>query len=142
MPGVVPRYESGPITYEVVEAVVGGQLVEARTASKVGVGAAASVKILGVATKDAKPYADPAGTIDGNPSINLSAPTQYVAVANRGVWPVTFSSAAAFGDPLVATADGKVAPAGATPDARTIVGRCVEPAGVASGAVGLARIRV
>jgi hypothetical protein len=35
---------------------------------------------------------------------------------------------------------GGVAPAGATPDARTIVGECAEPGGVAAGAVGLARI--
>ena len=36
--------------------------------------------------------------------------------------------------------DPPLTPAGATPDARTIVGRCTEPGGVAAGAVGLAWI--
>ena len=46
----------------------------------------------------------------------------------------------ALNDPLVAAANGQVTPAGATPDARTIVGRCTNPGGVAAGAVGLMRI--
>lgn len=143
MAGVVPRYERGPVTYEVVEAVVGGQLVEARTGSKVGVAAASSLKVLGVATKDARPVTDPSGTTAyGAPVIDVSMPTQYVAVASSGIFPVTYSAAATFGDALVATANGQVGPAGATPDARMVVGRCVEPAGVAAGAVGLANIRV
>jgi hypothetical protein len=91
MTGVNPRYVQGPVTYQVVETIVGGQLVEARAGGVVGVAAAASVKCIGVATKDAT-----------------------------------------------------VAPAGATPDARTVVGYCAEPNGVvfATQPVGLAKITV
>lgn len=55
--------------------------------------------------------------------------------------PVVYSAAAAFGDPLVITAGGQVAPAGATPAGGTIVGKCTSPNGVAgAGQVGLVRI--
>ena len=73
-------------------------------------------------------------------SFALYAP---VAVAYAGTEvPVQYSANAAFGDKLVATANGTVAPAGATPDARTIVGICTEPAGVnfATNPRGLMRI--
>jgi hypothetical protein len=56
--------------------------------------------------------------------------------------PVQYSANASFGDKLVATANGKVAPAAANPDARTIVGICTEPLGVtfATNPRGLMRI--
>lgn len=140
MPGVSARYEKQlPISYEVTETVAGGQLVEARAASKVGVAAAGSVRCLGVATKDAMPAAtsNTNTSIGGYPNIDLGVPTQYVAVAREGVWPLPYAAAAAFGDSLICAANGQVTPAGATPDARTIIGKCREPAGVASGAIGL-----
>lgn len=144
MTGIIPKFESGPVTYEVVEQVIGGQLVEARTGSKVGVAAAASVKVLGVATTDATPT-PPGSTTDafGNPVISMVPIDKYTAVGGNGrIYPVTYSANAAFGDKLVATANGTVAPAGATPDARTIVGECREPGGVviATNAKGLAKI--
>lgn len=144
MTGIIPKFDRGPVTYEVVENVVGGQLVEARAAGKVGVAAAASVKVLGVATTDASPT-PPGSTTDtwGNPVISMVPIDQYTAVGGNGqIYPVTYSANAAFGDKLVATANGTVAPAAAAPDARTIVGECREPAGVviATNAKGLARI--
>jgi hypothetical protein len=146
MSGVVPRYVQGPVTYTVVETIVGGQLVEARIGGVVGVAAAGSFKVLGVATKDATPTVAGTGTdAFGNPTLALQYVTNMVAVGGSdAIYPVTYSANAAFGDRLVATANGTVGPSGATPDARTIVGYCAEPAGVVIGtnAVGLAKITV
>lgn len=146
MTGVNPRYVQGPVTYQAVETIVGGQLVEARAGGVVGVAAAGSVKCLGVATKDATPTVAGTGTdAFGNPTLTLQYVTNQVAVGGSdAIYPVTYSANAAFGDRLVVTANGTVAPAGATPDARTVVGYCAEPAGVVIGTnvIGLAKITV
>jgi len=146
MSGVNPRYVQGPVTYQVVETVVGGQLVEARTGGKVGVAAAGSVRCLGVATKDATPTVAGTGTdVFGNPTFALQMVTDQVAVGGSdAIYPVTYSANATFGDRLVCTANGTVAPAGAAPDARTVVGVCAEPNGVviATNVIGLAKILV
>lgn len=147
MSGITPRYQGGgPVTYTVVETIIGGQLVEARAGGLVGVAAAGSVKCLGVATKDATPTVAGTGTdAYGNPTFAVQYVSNTVAVGGSdAIYPVTYSANAAFGDPLVVTANGTVAPAAATPDARTVVGRCVEPNGVTVGtnAVGLAKIYV
>jgi hypothetical protein len=135
--------KQGPKSFQPAELIMGGQLVEARAASRIGVAAAGSAKVIGVALVDGvNPEA-----ISGSPTIvggrsvlNAALLPTTVAVAYGGMEvPVTYSAAAAFGDALVATANGQVGPAGATPDARTIVGRCSAPAGVAAGAVGLMR---
>ena len=44
--------KTGPRTYIPAELITGGQVVEARAASRVGVAAAASLKVLGVAVTD------------------------------------------------------------------------------------------
>lgn len=144
MSGVIPRFEHGwAITFQVVETIKGGQLVEARAGSKVGVAAAGSLKCLGVATKDARvPITGTTTDAEGFPVQSLVEVTEYVAVNGGGaVFPVTYAAAAAFGDRLICAALGQVTPAGVAPDARTIVGICYEPAGVLIGAVGLAKIR-
>jgi len=143
MPGAVPRYQHGPITYEVVEAVKGGQLVEARAASKVGVGAAASVKILGVATKDALPVGASQDYTDANfgSVVNTSPISQYVAVDSEGVWNLKTVDALAFGDLVKAGATGQVQKlVVGTDNTSQVVGRCVEPAGVSAGANGLIKL--
>jgi hypothetical protein len=136
--------KTGPKTFIPDEAIVGGQLVEARSGGKIGVAGAASVKVLGVALTDAQDPADVVTTPVNGVLLAAVTPT-VVGVAYGGMEvPVTYSADAAFGDPLVATSLGRVAPAGATPDARTIVGKCTAPAGVvvATNPVGLARITV
>lgn len=147
MPGVVPKFVDGPITYKVKATVRGGRLVEASTPDVDGgvvqEAGAASVKVLGVATKDARKPVDPNSNDEfGNIVTDTTMITDEVAVG-CGVYPVVYSANAAFGDKLVATANGTVAPAGAAPDARTIVGTCREPLGVviATNAVGLAWIK-
>lgn len=136
----------GPRTYTPVEPILGGQLVEARAAGRVGVAAAGSLKVLGVAVTDATSpdllVLTPVVDSSGRPLLNAAPFPPLVPVVYAGDEAlVTYSAAAAFGDLLVATAAGQVATAGATPDARTIVGRCTEPLGVAVGAVGLMRTR-
>lgn len=146
MPGVVPKFVDGPITYKVKATVIGGHIVEGAAADADGGicqhAGAASVKVLGVATKDARKAVDPTTTDPfGNPITDVTQVTDEVAVG-QGVYPVFYSANANFGDALVATANGTVAPAGATPDARTVVGQCREPLGVvfATNPVGLAWI--
>lgn len=138
MAGVQPRWGAGlQITRDAKAAITGGQVVEAVSTSGggVNVAGAGSLKVVGVALFDADPApSTPAGSIVVNP-----VPAQ-VTVARNVVVPVTYSGSAAFGDRLVAAANGQVAAAGATPDARTVIGRCEEPGGVTNGAVGLAYI--
>lgn len=126
--GAIPiRRQTGPKSYAAAEAISGGQLVEGRAASKAGVAAAGTFKCLGVATNDAVAtlVTDPVnGVLD-------TAPTgTRVQVAKSCEAPVKYAATAAFGDKLIAASNGRVTPAGATPDARTIVGECTEPGGV------------
>lgn len=145
MSGVIEVTKSGPKTFIPAETITGGQLVEGRTGGRIGIAAAGSAKVLGVALTDAQRPEDltgaPANGADGRPVLNAAALPTRVAVAYSGTEvKVTYSAAAAFGDKLVATAGGKVAPAAATPDARTIVGICTEPAGVSVNGRGLIRL--
>ncbi len=143
MAGIPIVLKQGPKTFQPAELILGGQLVEARAAQRIGVAAAGSTKVLGVAVTDAvnpESIATTPTVVAGRPVLNAALLPVTVAVAYGGMEvPVTYSAAAAFGDALVATANGQVGPAGATPDARTIVGKCTAPAGVAAGAVGLMR---
>lgn len=142
--------KTGPRTYTPAEPIIGGQVVEARPAGRIGVAAAGSVHVLGVALTDAQsPDAFQANPviINGRPVLNAAILPHVVGVAFAGIEvPVTYAVAALFGDRLVAAANGQVTPAPTgtataptTPDARTIVGICTAPAGVAAGAVDLMR---
>lgn len=133
---------TGPATYEVVEAVKGGLIIEARAAGKVGLAAAGSFKVLGVAMIDARPFVNAVSTdADGFETINVSPLPQHTTV-EFGRYVVTYAADAAFGDALIAAANGTVTPAGIAPDARSIIGYCDEPNGVvvATKATGLANI--
>ncbi|MGZ9830217.1 hypothetical protein ACXYTP_25215 [Tsukamurella ocularis] len=147
MSGIAQFTQGGPRTFVPAdnEVILGGQLVEARAAGRIGVAAAGSLKVLGVALTDAVAPEDfpPANGTDalGRPVVSAVPIPTKVAVAYAGTEvKVKYSAAATFGDKLVATASGTVAPAGATPDARTIVGVCTETAGVAANATGLIRL--
>ncbi|MFE3060976.1 hypothetical protein [Nocardia sp. NPDC059239] len=147
MAGVLQVTQGGPKTFIPAsgEVILGGQLVEARAGGRIGVAAAASVKVLGVALSDAiaPEQFPPANGTDALGRTVFSAvfiPTTVAVAYSGDEVAVKYSAAANFGDKLVATAAGTVAPAAATPDARTIVGICTEPAGVAANATGLVRI--
>lgn len=148
MSGITQYTKTGPQSYVPVsgQTVKGGTLVEARTGGRIGTAAAGSLKVLGAALGDAQ---SPEGVVtagvvgaDGRPVLNTAQLPTTVAVAYAPAEvKLTFTAAATFGERLVATADGKVGPAGATPDARSIVGICTEPAGVgAANGVGLVRL--
>lgn len=148
MSGVPQVTKAGPRTYTPVELITGGQLVEARAAvngiGRIGVAAAGSTKVLGVALTDATSpelTTTTPTTVAGRPVLNTALLPTNVAVAYSGEeTPVVYAAAAAFGDALIAAANGQVTPAGAAPDARTIVGKCTAPLGVAAGGTGLMRI--
>ena len=146
MAGIPQVTKTGPRTYvpAVGSPVTGGQLVEGTTGGRIRPAGAGSTRVLGVALTDAVApesiVTDPT-LVSGQYVLNANPRPQNVAVAYGGIEvPVVYSAAAAFGDLLIAAANGQVAPAGATPDARTIVGRCTAPAGVVTpGTVGLMR---
>jgi hypothetical protein len=143
MGSVVASNVLGPDTYVVSVLVAGGQLVEpdAANAGKVKVATAASTKILGVAEYDAAPLGSISGTTSyGAVVIDMSTLQEEVAVAFVGTFKLKASGAIAFGDYVVSGALGVVVTAGATPAAGTVIGRCVEPAGIVSGALGLIRL--
>jgi hypothetical protein len=135
--------KTGPRTYIPAELITGGQVVEARAASRVGVAAAASLKVLGVAVTDGinpEAFVSTPVVVNGLPVVDATQLPGHVVLADSGIEvPVKYAAAAAFGDRLIAGALGTVTPAGANPDARTIVGVCSEPAGVAINATGLVR---
>lgn len=149
MPGIVQVTQGGPKTFTPADNQVirGGQLVEATTGGRVKVAAAGSAKVLGVALTDAlapedSPGADTTDALGRTVVAAVPVPT-VVAVAYGGTEvKVTYAADAAFGDRLIAAADGAVAPAAAGADPRTIVGICTEPAGVdvSEQATGLIRL--
>lgn len=121
------------LTYNVAEAIVGGQVVERRTGTRlVGVAGAASTKVCGVARWDVPATRT---TIQQN----QVGDGNELLVARDCVIRVTASGAVAVGDKLIAAAAGAVSAAGATPDARTVIGEATEAA--ADGATFLAYIR-
>lgn len=144
MPGIVQVRKGGPGTYVPASgvAVTAGQVVEARAGGRIGPAAAASLVALGVALQDAIAPEDlvtTAATVGGRAVLNTAVLPQNVAVVqDPGVEvPVVYAAAASFGQFLICAANGQVTPAGAAPDARTIVGKCTAPAGVGAGATGL-----
>lgn len=134
MSAITVIFEKGPRTYTVTEAVAGGQLVEGRTSSAVGVAGAGSTTVLGVALKDAT-NATPSAT-DAYP-LNATVP-----VARDVEVYMTYAANCAFGKAVKAAASGQVTPwVSGTDAADLIVGRCREVAGVTNGNKGLTLIR-
>lgn len=148
MSAILQYTKTGPQTYIPADnaVILGGQLVEAAANGRIAVAAAGSTTVLGVALGDAQAPEDLVTSTttgaDGRPVLNVAQLPTSVAVAYGGnEVKVTYAAAAAFGQKLIAAANGQVTPAGATPDARTIVGICTQPGGVAAGAtVGLVRL--
>lgn len=132
-----PFLTLGPDTVEVSVAVAAGQGLEPDGANpgKVKPWAAGSKRCLGVARTQAAP--------DGSNAMNNFAPVpRTTAVQYIGDVRVVYAAAAAWGQPLMAAANGQVTPA---PDAtpwEQVIGRCSEPAGVTSGATGRARLNI
>jgi hypothetical protein len=137
MSGVAQYRKAGPRTYTPADnaVILGGQVVEAVAGGRIQKAGAGSVKALGVALTDAIAPEDvttaPSTDGLGRPVVAAVAIPTTVAVADRGIEvKVTYAADTNFGDKLICAANGTVTPAGATPDARTIVGYCSEPLGV------------
>jgi hypothetical protein len=137
MPGLHRNLQFGPDTVGVSQTVLGGQLVMPDgTTGLVKPATAAATTVLGIAWSDA----NPAGTNPTSP-LNTAWPAPEVAVQyGPADVDVTYASAAAYGQLLLAAANGQVGPAGVAPASDQIVGRCTQPAGVSAGAVGRMRL--
>jgi hypothetical protein len=120
------------ISYTANAALTGGQLVERLNGTNlVQPAGAGSVKVAGVVLDDVPA----AAAWVGQPIVG---DVNGASVVSGVVIPVTYAAAANPGDRLIAAATGQVTPAGATPDARTVIGVAHEAVGL--GAVGLAFI--
>lgn len=139
MAGVRPVFEHGPLSFSANVNIIGGQLVEPDAATgRIKPAAADSAKCLGVAVGDAAGVAfTNTDTTDawGNNITNFHYPPNEVAVAYQGVWRLKASGAIAFGDLVACAANGEVKTLGAGAFG-TVIGRCVEPGGIAGGAFG------
>lgn len=148
--GSVQKKVANDLTYEAVETIAGAQLVEARAAISTttpgmrpaGVAADESLKALGFAQKDAVAPGDPIRTPSAGVLDVTLAPAEFEVISDGFVPGVKFSTAAAYGDRLVAGPLGTVKPAGATPDARKVIGWCATPGGVALNALGTVRVNI
>lgn len=144
MAAIRPVQLDGPLTFSANVNINGGQLVEpdgAGPASPMLIKpcTAASIFCLGVAISDAAAAGFVQGTVDswGNPIYAAQFPPNEVAVAYRGVWRLTASSiACVFGHLVIAGANGTVVDGGATPVSNQVIGRCVDPLGIAIGTRG------
>jgi len=124
----MPEVDShGPATYEVNAAVTAGQLVMPdSTTGKIKPDSAATT-VLGVARDDAAPAGSSSST-------NFSTLRPEVAVYSAPFQVrVTFAANTAYGEKVIAAANGQVTPGVA---AGQVVGYCTEPGGVLSGAKG------
>lgn len=130
----MPEYtQLGPETYEVNAAVTRYQLVMPdSTTGKIKPATAGATTVLGVAREDAAPSGS------GSAS-NFATLRPHVAVFQAPYTvKVKFAADCAFGVKVVAAATGQVTPVGAAAasDGTSVVGYCVEPAGVTSGNFG------
>lgn len=146
MSAVLPHYFTGPANMQVSTLVYGGQFVEMTTQVAgtsdltVKPAAVASVRVLGVAGKDANVIATQTGTPNtyGQPLIDISVLDDYTAVYYGGVeiW-AWYAGAVIQGNKLIIGASGgslgTVVTAGVAPAADQVVGVCTHPGGVSAG---------
>lgn len=143
MSASLPHYKMGPASLQVATLVFGGQLVEPNTQTAGTTDytvrpAQLAFNVLGVAGNDANVLTAQTGSPNsyGAPLIDISVLTDYTAVYSAGydIW-VWYSGQATPGQRLIVdltAAKGTVTAAGASPDARSVVGICTQPGGVAS----------
>ena len=157
MPGLLPTFDKGPLTYSAEVNVLGGSLVEPFTGgtaaqnARIRPASALSETCLGVALGDAaaSTYA-PADSTDpwGNSIANMNPfPPNETAVAFQGVFKLKVAAATAtvpFGALVKCAAAGEVQlhSQGAAATFPMIIGRCVEPGGIVAGARGKIALNV
>jgi hypothetical protein len=143
MSASLPHYKMGPASLQVATLVFGGQLVEPNTQSAGTTDytvkpAVSAFNCMGVAGNDANVLTAQSGSPNtyGEPLIDISVLTDYCAVYAGGydIW-AWYSGQVIQGQKLIidlTAAKGTVTAAGSTPDARSIVGVCTHPGGVAT----------
>lgn len=151
MAGLRPHLEQGPENHLAGVDIIGGTFVMPGTGGTAGkvilATAALNDTVLGLAIGDAAAVAGQAANTNdpwGRPVGGVLTPPNEVAVAYRGSWWLKNSSGAPFTyGQLLTVANGGILTAlgaAAAVDARTIVARCIEPAGVANLAEGRFRL--
>lgn len=150
MPGLLPTFDKGPLTFPATVIanggnIKGGSLVDVDgVTGKIKPSGANSATCLGVALGDASAsdYAN-VDTTDtwGNTIVNPLYPPNEVAVAWQGVFKLKVAATSAtvpFGALVKCAANGEVTlhSTGGAATFDIIIGRCVEPAGIAAGARG------
>jgi len=142
MAGIVPKFMGRSITCDVVEAVSGGQLVEARAASGAatqrpsGVAGAGSTTVRGVALIDATNAAQSAALV-------YPLPVSTTVIVEGGGIPVVYAANCADGKALKAAAAGAVTPwVSGTDAADLIVGYCDQAGGVTSAGTTVGTMRL
>lgn len=151
MPGIRPVFEKGPLTFSATTTangglIKGGQLVEPDgTTGRIKVAVAATTKCIGVALGDVAPsdHSNADGTDAwGNSVVNMHLHPNEVAVAYQGVFRLPnrhATTAIDFGDLVIVS--GTAGNAGGVEKRVAqaldqVVGRCVEPGGIAAGQPG------
>lgn len=111
------------ISYTCASATLAGRIVERTTGTRlVQHAGAGSLLVVGVGRWDVPASAAYAG----GPVVGAG---NELSVVRGVVIEVQYAAAATVGAKLIAAANGEVTPAGATPDARTVVGECFEAIG-------------
>jgi hypothetical protein len=140
MGAVLPYYKDGPMNKQVSTLVYGGQLVQPTTNTTgttdftVKPATAGSIIILGVAGADANILTAQTGSPNtyGQPQIDISVLTDYVAVYYTvDIW-VWYSGAVPEGQKLISGANGTVVTAGVSPAADVTAGICTQPGGISA----------
>lgn len=140
MSGVYPVTQMGPDTHTVSATVTGGQLVFPDSSNagmvKPTTGTQADgATCLGMAMNDAVPAGSGSnlafGTAPNTTSVVYGPATVMLKAGTGGVL---------YGQLVCAGANGTVIQ-GTTPTFDQIIGRCVEPAGIAAGSTGRVRLR-
>lgn len=151
MAGVAEIRSGDADVYEATAAVNGGDLVipsgSATNAGLTGIAqaGAGALNVLGVALRRAEPVGSQnlsSTDGDGYPVTYTNPVNELTTVVKARVVNVVYTAAAvAFGAKLIAAANGQVVAAGATPDARSVIGECRVTGGMGSGGgVGAAYI--
>lgn len=144
MPHIVEKFNGGPVTYNVgTNTVLGGRVVipdaTAADGTIMHANADGVLNAIGVALDDAEPLA---GQTTSGSNVTAAIVRPEVAVAHQGVYRLEFAGAVGFGDLVVAAADGRVQ-ARAAETFEAVVGKCIEPEGVAAaGTRGKVRVSV
>lgn len=149
MTSIQPRFTDDHRTYEAVENILGGQVVEARVGGVdnpgAGLAADASKKVLGVALTDATPGGNaprqPTYSNGGADLVLSSRPTEFT-VSNDEHVPVQYAAACAYGAKVCSAGQGKVRPWVTADGADAIIGSCREKAGVAQDGYGLTKLNL